>query len=577
MARNVERQVDRVRRRLFLGSLLAHLAWCWAGALGLSAAWFAGERLLLADAPDWLRWAVFGTLMVVGTVLAVVLAVRRTPGRVSAALSLDAEFGLKERATTALTLDETSAVSPAGQALLADAESRVAALRVGDRFPLRVPRQAALLPAAALLLLLAFLFPLNFGGKANAEDDLPPADAKAAVADQMKKLAAKLPPKGDKAEAPKKEDLDKLDAELEKFSRRPTETRDQIKDRIREAQAIEEEIKKKQQDAAERREAFQRQMKQLERLKAKERKDQKGPADKLNEAVRRGDMEKAADELGRLGKEMARKEEEKERLRKKIRDPKTDEEEKKKAQEELDKLEKEGGQDAKDRDALDKQLKDLEDQLKELTRNKEDRKKDLDDKAEKGEIDKDQLDREKNEIDQDAEKLTDEEKKELEELAKELKECQQCMKEGKDGEAAKKLEAAAKKAGKMCDKDGDGQKMAQKLAMIQKVKKALCRAAGGAGIGAGRRPEAKDGDFDKEEKFSPAETGKGRIEVVGDGPKGGFKGARKPEELAEEIRAAAQDAPAAIDRQRLPPAARKMTRGYFEKLREQDGKKPEGK
>ena len=67
---------------------------------------------------------------------------------------------------------------------------------------------------------------------------------------------------------------------------------------------------------------------------------------------------------------------------------------------------------------------------------------------------------------------------------------------------------------------------------------------------------------------------KGKLEVVGSGPFGGFKGPRKPGEMQEEIRQATQEAPAAIDRQRLPPAARKMARGYFEKVRgpEKDAK-----
>jgi hypothetical protein len=40
--------------------------------------------------------------------------------------------------------------------------------------------------------------------------------------------------------------------------------------------------------------------------------------------------------------------------------------------------------------------------------------------------------------------------------------------------------------------------------------------------------------------------------------------------MREEIRQAAQEAPAAIDRQRLPQSARKMARGYFEKVRGPD-------
>ena len=98
------------------------------------------------------------------------------------------------------------------------------------------------------------------------------------------------------------------------------------------------------------------------------------------------------------------------------------------------------------------------------------------------------------------------------------------------------------------------------------------------GPGAGRRPESKDkGDTDTQEKLVPGEWDKGKLEVVGHVPVGGFKGPRKPSEMAEEIRQAAQEAPAAIDRQRLPPSARKMARGYFEKVRgpdKKDAKKP---
>ena len=42
--------------------------------------------------------------------------------------------------------------------------------------------------------------------------------------------------------------------------------------------------------------------------------------------------------------------------------------------------------------------------------------------------------------------------------------------------------------------------------------------------------------------------------------------------MQDEIRQAAQEAPAAIDRQRLPPSARKMARGYFERVRGPDKK-----
>lgn len=582
MKRMIEQQVNRVWRRLFLATLLAHLAWGWSAALLLSAVWFFVQPYLLAGPPDWLRWAVLAASLVAATVTAVTLAVRRRPSSVSAALSLDEKFELKERATTALTLTDADLSTQAGQALLADAEGRVAPLRVGDRFPVTLPLKAAsLLPLGALaVVLLAILWNPDFStGRPTPEDEvIPPADAQAKIDEQMKKLAPARPPEKKPGEpVAKKEDLEKINADLEKFTRKPRETREQVRERIKDAVAIEDEIRRRQQEQAERVDAFKEQMKQAERLARKKREQPKGPGDKLANALARGDMDRAADELQRLSKEM-QKAEEIDRLRKKAKDPKENEEERKKAQEEADKLEKEQNLTKKDREALQKQLEDLENQLKELTRDKVERKKELDEMAERGEIDKDQLDREKDEIDKNADKLTDEEKKEIEELAKELGECKECCgKEGKEGEACKKLGNAAKKAGKM-SKEGAQKQLAEKMAQVKAVRKAMARAmGGGANPASGRRPESKEkDDWKSEEKWSPAEWNKGRTEVVGDGPKGGFKGPRKPAEMQAEIEAAAEQAPAAIDRQRLPPAARKMARGYFEKVRgaEKDGKKP---
>ena len=61
MKRMIERQVNRVWRRLFLATLLTFLAWGWSAALLLSAVWFFVQPYLLAGPPEWLRWAVLGT------------------------------------------------------------------------------------------------------------------------------------------------------------------------------------------------------------------------------------------------------------------------------------------------------------------------------------------------------------------------------------------------------------------------------------------------------------------------------------------------------------------------------------
>jgi hypothetical protein len=270
------RQVGRVRRRLFLGSMLALVAWSWAVALALAAGWFFVQPYLLADPPDWLRWAVLGGLTGLCTALALTLAYLRAPTQVSAALSLDERFGLRERVTTSLTLGPDQVGSPAGQALLADVEGRLAQVRVSDRFPVRLPWQpATLVPACgtAVVLLALFWAPRLATSELDAATDTStPPEARAAVDEQMKKLALNKAAERKNEMPVKSEDLKRIEADIENFTRKPRETRDDIRERIKDATAIEAEIKRQQQEQAKRVDALKEAMKQAERLTRKNRK-----------------------------------------------------------------------------------------------------------------------------------------------------------------------------------------------------------------------------------------------------------------------------------------------------------------
>jgi hypothetical protein len=574
MARSLlDHHLNQVRRRLVLDKLLGLVAWAWVIALALGVVWLVIQPLALAGLSEAVRWGVLGGFALVATAAAIALAVSRAPTPVVAALALDERFGLKERVTSSLTLGDALAATPAGKALLADVEDRLASVRVRDRFPVAVPRAPlAVLPVAGLALALVALFWNPTLDEARAEGDEPGDNpvAKEDVDQQMKKLLA-AKPKAKKPEDPANAaELEKIQADIEKFSRGTRQTEEQVRERIKDATAIEEAIARQQKEHAERVDAFKEQMKQLDRLARKDRaKDEAGPAKKAADAMARGDMQQTKDELAKLSREVEKekaKEEEKERLKRKKKDPATSEAEKKKAEEDLDKLEREQNMTQKDRDQLAKQLEAMEDQLERLSRSKEEQAKDLKDKADAGEIDKDQLDRELDQLQKNGDKF-DGDKESMKEMAKQLGECRKCMKEGKDGEAADKLSKAAEQAGKM-GKDGQDEAMAQRLAQVRAAKKALCKSLSDkGGPGEGKRPMGKDEETGHKELADPGEFGKGKLEVVGSGPMDGFKGPRKPGEMQEEIRQATQEAPAAIDRQRLPPAARKMARGYFEKVR----------
>ena len=64
----LDRQVSRVRRRLFLQQLLTYLVWSLVAALAASAIWFLLQPLLIEDAAPWLRWTVLASTVGVATV-----------------------------------------------------------------------------------------------------------------------------------------------------------------------------------------------------------------------------------------------------------------------------------------------------------------------------------------------------------------------------------------------------------------------------------------------------------------------------------------------------------------------------
>ena len=264
------RQVTRVRRRLFLQTLVRALAWGWVAALALSAVWFLAEPLLFRAAPEWWRWTVLGGCTAVGTVAAVAWAVMRKPTAVQAALALDAEFRLKERVTTSLMLRPDEAASSGGAALLADANQRVDPLRVGDRFPIRLPRTAWLVPAGvAVLVLLAFFYHPDFGpAKTPAQQAVANNDAMKAEIDKMQQqLQAKRQEK--KNDPSKSPELKKIEAEIDKMLSNPHDSKDQVREDIKKGDDLLDDIKKAQKEKADQARALKEQLQQMERRGSK--------------------------------------------------------------------------------------------------------------------------------------------------------------------------------------------------------------------------------------------------------------------------------------------------------------------
>jgi len=92
---------------------------------------------------------------------------------------------------------------------------------------------------------------------------------------------------------------------------------------------------------------------------------------------------------------------------------------------------------------------------------------------------------------------------------------------------------------------------------------------GPAGVGAGKRPLGKEKPFRAFDSKVKAEFDpKGKKIFDGYAPGEGFR-KKTGAEIAGEIKQASQEAPEAIEQQRIPKAAREMMKSYYEKMRQQ--------
>ncbi|MFL5242007.1 MAG: hypothetical protein ACJ8FY_07855 [Gemmataceae bacterium] len=529
-----QRQLACARRRLLLQTALDYAAWCCTGGLVLAIVWFLAGPYVLETSADWRRWAAAGGLIAMGGTFGVAFAWVRRPAAVSAALALDERFGLKERVTTSLLLSASQATTPAGQALLADVNERVRGLDVASRFPIRVGWNTGLILVGAIALVLVALFyePTirNTNSKTNGDLLLAP-ETKADVDKEFQQLA-----KNEKLKKPdpvaKNDKVQEIDDDLEKLLNQPRDNKDQVKDRIRDLTEIEDKIKDDQKATEDKAAAIKEQLKQMDRLRKKDKKsddDRNG----LEKAMKDGDLEKAKQEMDRLAKKLKDKE---------LNIP--------------------------EREQLQNELHDIQDKLERLSREKEDLEKEMEDLRElsrKGELDPDALDRELDQLKKSAEKLDREAEDNLKEAADLMKQAEQDLREGKDEEAAEKMRQAAEKMQQAAGQ-GESDDFAERLVQVQKAKRVLTQSLGGRGPGQGRRPEDKEGETKSlNTKVAGKLDPKGKKELTGTAPGHSFK-KKSSAEMEGEIQQASQEAPEAIERQRLPRAATDMTKGYFENL-----------
>jgi len=531
---SVEKQVRRVRRRLIWQNLTQMLLVAWSLALGVAALWFLGQSLFYTDCPLWLRWTVPGALLGAGTLAALIATWITAPALVSASLVMDERCELKERVTTFLMLPNEMLEKPAGQALAQDVSEQIARLDAAGRFPVRLGWRTALAPAIACgLAIIAALFapsigPFHFAKTAKAKPAIDTKEIQQQI-DTLRKVT--FTPKDPEL---KSEKLKELEAEWEKLVNKTLDpsNEDKVRERVGEMKALEDQLKRRA-DELKAQSAKGKDMRQLlEKLaQLDDKKLQPGPAKDLEDALTKGNLEKAREILDKLAKDMAKGNFDPDQLKK-----------------------------------MAEQFDQLQQRMKRLL-DKEDLKKDLKDKLAKGEINKEQFDREMQNIKEQMQDLKD-----WQELADLFGECKNCMKDGNGEKAAEEIGKALEKV-KMIELSEDELKeILDRLENLENAEAQILGQLQGNGLEGGGPPGAErpiDPDDPKSKIVDQRQKAKvdpkGQQRVTGFAKGGNFT--KVPaQEIGGAFRQAAQDAPEALDRQRIPQDAADLARGYFNKL-----------
>lgn len=539
----LKQQVRRARRRLLVQRFFAVLSWSWFAWLVAAAIVVTVDKFRPLGVMVWVWPAV---ALGGGLLTAIVWSIVTRRSELEAAMEVDRRFGLKERVSSTYALQPDQLESPAGRALVDDAKKRVERLHVAEQFRVRLGRWSWLpvLPAVAVFLIALFLQPAvnqNTAGGSIANKA------------ERKQVKASVDPLRKKSLERRKEARDKgLLAAEELFAKLEQGAKDLTKGDVADKKQALVELNDLAKDMEKRREQLgaaekmQEQFKQLKDL-------DKGPADKLADALKNGDFQVAAKELKQL----------------------------------RDKLEN-GKLDGEAKAALEKQLKQMEEKLRKVA--------DAHDKAQQNM---------KKQIEELKQKGQGQKAKELEEKLAQMQQQNSQMQLAKQmadqlGQAAQKMQkgdkaGAAQATAKLQEQLADLQQQADEMAMLDDAMSELemakdamnckecdgqgCKACMnmgnrmgrpamglGRGRGNGPRPEEKTDSKFYDTKVKQ-QTGKGAALVVDfvDGPN--MKG-QVQQEIQTQFESMKTEDTDPLTGQQLPRSYREHTQKYFDTLRD---------
>jgi hypothetical protein len=292
----IELQVRRARRRLTLQRFIYTLCWSWFAAMLVAAAMLIVDRYWPMGIVAW-QWCVSAATL--GLIVASVITLVKGDRLIDAAAEIDRRYELDERISSALALGPDELTTPAGQALANDATRRVERLVIGERFGLQLGRWAfaPVVSAAVAVLLALFLPPLAIDNQAQA--NLTSQQEKEQVKKSTEQLRKQLEDRKQQAEQKGLKDAEDLFGKLERALREANEAgKADRKESLVKLNDLAKQLEQRRQELNGA-EQFKQQLEQLKQM-------QQGPADRMLEALKKGDLNKAQAELNKLADKLAK-------------------------------------------------------------------------------------------------------------------------------------------------------------------------------------------------------------------------------------------------------------------------------
>jgi len=291
----INRQISKARRLLWTQTILNIFAWCLIISFSLC---FVG---LLVPKIWFLPYTFVSWIWLVGSALAAAvvagsIAMFYRPSAMHSAIEIDRRFGLRERISSAIQLNGEEKQSPVGEALLKDAATKAERIEVKDHFPIKTAPQTPWVALPILSCVALFWVPdaefpmLNKLPGTTAERLTNIKNQTKPILELIKKKRAEAEEKGLQEAA---DEFKKIEDKLKEFQK--SENVD-AKKMLSDFNEIKKEIERKK-DAMGGSDSLKKALDNMKNI-------DKGPAEKIADALKDGNFDKASDELEKMLNQM---------------------------------------------------------------------------------------------------------------------------------------------------------------------------------------------------------------------------------------------------------------------------------